>query len=354
MKFLKLYLIVFVALIGCSDEKNPDYLPKASGNPGDVLVIMDSLQWKGDLGKQVRKVFAQNVPGMPQAEPMFNLVFLHPSRQGLLHQMRNVLYVFTLDKKSSGSSFLRRKFTKNTLDKIKSDTSFHISTQKDEFSKGQYVMYLFAATEAELVGYLDSQKQTLVDFFNKVERERLIKQMPRTKSISEFVRKEFQFDILIPGTYKLADKTNDFVWFRQIGDNSDKDVIITWKPYVSEYQLLPDSLIAWRDETLRKYVFEDPEKPDTYLVTELEDSKVLARQVNFNDNFSLELRGLWRTNNRTMGGPFLSYVVVDQAKGLVYYIEGFAYNPGRNKREMIRELETILWTFKTSDKLPKQ
>jgi hypothetical protein len=351
MKIWGLLLLIVVVFASCSNDDNPDYLPKASGNPGDILVLMDSSQWKGVLGKEVRKVFAAEFPGLPQREPMFDLIFLHPTRKGLLHQMRNVLYVFTLDKKTSGSLFLRNKFTKESIAKIQNDTAFHLSTKKDEFAKGQYVMYLFAPTEGELIDYIREKKETLIDYFNKMERERTVKSMSKNRGPTQFMPKELKSDIRVPGTYKLADRTNDFVWFRHIGPNSDKDIFITWKDYVSEYQLLPDSLLAWRDETLRRYIFEDPEIPDSYLITEREDANVVARQMSFNKNFSIELRGLWRTNNHTMGGPFISYSFVDQPLGRLYYIEGFAYNPGRDKREMVRELESILWTFKTSDQL---
>jgi hypothetical protein len=354
MKFWKIYLLAIIVLAGCSADDNPDYLPKASGKPGDMLIIMDSLQWKGTLGHEVRKVFAMPVPGMPQNEPMFNIVFLHPSSAGLLHQMRNIVYVFTLDQKTSGSIFLKRKFSEQTINKIRSDTAFHLSTRKDEFAKSQHVMYLFASTEDQLIRYLHAQKQNMVDYFNKMERERLVRLMTYSaNSPSQFMPREWKSNMRVPLTYKLADKAKDFVWFRLIGPNSDRDIVIARKPYTSEYQLLPDSLIEWRDQILKQYIFEDPEKPDSYLVTELEDSKVQARQIKFNTHFSIELRGLWRTNNHTMGGPFLSYAVVDQGTGLLYYLEGFAYNPGRDKREMLRELETILWTFKTSNDLPK-
>jgi hypothetical protein len=63
------------------------------------------------------------------------------------------------------------------------------------------------------------------------------------------------------------------------------------------------------------------------------------------------MRGLWRTNNLTMGGPFLSYALVDEAEGMLYYIEGFTFSPSRNQREIMRELETILHTFRTSEEL---
>jgi hypothetical protein len=355
MKLFKIYAFVAVILSACSGNSNPDYFPKSSGKPGDVLIVMDSTQWKGTLGKEVRKVFASEVPGLPQSEPMFNLVFIHPVGKTLLHQMRNIVYVFTLDRKSSGSLLLRKKFTENTLNKIRTDTAFHLSTRKDEFAKNQHVMYLFGNTEDELIPYLRRQKQNIVDYFNKIERERMAKDLPKSgDSPSGFFARDLKNDLRVPITYKLADRTENFAWFRQIGPNSDKDIWVTWKPYVSEYQLLPDSLIAWRNETLKKYIFEDPEKPESFLVTEVTDAKVQARQLRFNNHFSIELRGLWKTNHQTMGGPFVSYSLVDQNKGMLFYLEGFVFNPGRDKREMIREVESILWSFKTSDDVLKK
>jgi hypothetical protein len=54
-----------------------------------------------------------------------------------------------------------------------------------------------------------------------------------------------------------------------------------------------------------------------------------------------------------MGGPFLGYAVTDQPQGLIYYIEGFVFAPGKDKREYMREIEAILWSFKTSEQLTK-
>jgi hypothetical protein len=70
-----------------------------------------------------------------------------------------------------------------------------------------------------------------------------------------------------------------------------------------------------------------------------------------NKHFAMEIRALWKTNTQTMGGPYVGYALIDQSKARLYYIEGFAYAPGKDKREIIRELETILWTFKTSEDL---
>jgi hypothetical protein len=219
-------------------------------------------------------------------------------------------------------------------------------------------MYLFSNTEEHLIKHLKENHQYLVDYFNNVERKRLEAKLFKTtttKGVTDLLRKENQCELRVPFGYKMVQKENDFIWFRQMDAEIDKDVFISWKKYESEYQLLPDSLIAWRDNIAKKYLFEDPANPNSHLVTEttVPFNPVRARQLTVNNKFTMELRGLWKTNNHTMGGPFISYSLVDEPRGLIYYIEGFAYSPGKDQRETVRELETILSSFRTSDQIKK-
>jgi hypothetical protein len=356
MKYISLVLASVLALLaGCDNEKNPEYLPKANGKPGEIVLIVDSIQWKGALGAELKKIFRAEVPALPQDEPMFTVIWAHPEKNmRLLTQLRNLVYVFTLDQNTRGSRTLKETIGPQTIERIKRDTSFYMSTIKDEYALGQEVMYLFGDTEENLIRHLKRDGQKIIDYFNLLERERLAKSLlgkRSTDGVSAFLRREQNIEIGIPVGYKLADRRSDFVWLRQIAPDHDKDIFVTWKPYESEYQFLPDSIIAWRDATAKKYLFEDPKNPISYLVTERDDANVLTKQVNFNNRFAMEVRGLWRTNNRTMGGPFLGYAIADEPKGLLYYIEGFAFAPGKDKREFMRELETILWSFKTSAEL---
>ncbi|MCU0356041.1 MAG: DUF4837 family protein [Cyclobacteriaceae bacterium] len=355
-------LILFLGLItlmACtpSEEKRTEMLPTATGKPGDMIIIMDSVQWNGELGREVRKIFKQEVPGLPREEPLFNIIYVYP-RKGytLLTQIRNLVFVFTLDQNSAGSQIMKESFTQETLDKIRSDSSFYLVTRRDEYSRGQEVMYLFSATQDDLINRLRKNSRQIQDYFNNVERRRLLSSLTKTnttKAVTDFLRKDNDVEIRVPFGFKLADKQPDFVWLRQMDARADKSVFISWKPYESEYQLLPDSLVAWRNSIAKKYLFEDPDEPNSYLVTELSVPYIPLRatQVNFNKRFAMELRGLWKTNTNTMGGPFISYSMVDQKKQLLYYIEGFCFSPGKDQRETIRELEAILWTFKSAQDL---
>lgn len=351
MNRILICVFLITAAIACNTQKdkNPNYLPKSTGKPGDVVIVMDSLQWKGDLGTAVKKIFHAEVPGLPTDEPMFNVIWAHPSRLKLLTQIRNLVYVFTLDQNTSGSRGLRREFTPETITEIKSDTSFYHFTREDEYSMGQEVMYLFGDTEQHLIHHLALNGQQIIDHFNEIERNRLVQNLlgqKSTKGLTAFLRNEPGIEFRVPIGFKLADKQDDFVWLREIESNKDRDVFITWKPYESEYQLLPDSIVAWRDAMAKKYLFEDPDNPISYLVTERENFDITARQMDLNGHFAMQIRALWRTNNLTMGGPYVGYALVDEAHARLYYIEGFAYAPGKEKREIMRDLDAILWTFK--------
>lgn len=343
-------LIFFLA---CSSKKrNSEYLPSASGKPGDVIVMMDSLRWKGPLGDELRKIFKAEVPGLPRDEPMFNLIHVHPRiNNTLLTQIRNLVFVFTLEPDSPGSRMLKERFNEETLQRIATDTSFFLFTEQNEFARGQEVMYLFGPTEEQLIKKLRENRENIQYFFNNLEKKRLIQNIlstTTTKGITEMLKKNYGFELRVPFGYKVADTQHDFVWLRQMDAHVDKDVFVSWKPYESEYQFLPDSILTWKDDITRRYIFEDPENPQSYLVTEttVPFKPVKARQTSINGQFAMELRGLWRTNNRTMGGPFICYAVASPETGKIFYLEGFCFSPGKDQRETIRELEAILNTFR--------
>lgn len=351
MKFWIIPALIF--FLACSSKKrNSEYLPSASGKPGDVIVMMDSLRWKGPLGDELRKIFKAEVPGLPRDEPMFNLIHVHPRiNNTLLTQIRNLVFVFTLEPDSPGSRMLKERFNEETLQRIATDTSFFLFTEQNEFARGQEVMYLFGPTEEQLIKKLRENRENIQYFFNNLEKKRLIQNIlstTTTKGITEMLKKNYGFELRVPFGYKVADTQHDFVWLRQMDAHVDKDVFVSWKPYESEYQFLPDSILTWKDDITRRYIFEDPENPQSYLVTEttVPFKPVKARQTSINGQFAMELRGLWRTNNRTMGGPFICYAVASPETGKIFYLEGFCFSPGKDQRETIRELEAILNTFR--------
>ena len=357
MKKIIIALLIVGSFVSCSDKKSEN-LPKAAGISGDMYLVMDSIQWKGSLGKLLDSTFNAEMRGLPRTEYIYNMHWVDPRKLNfILKQRRNIIFATTLDKQSHGAKIIKKIFTPDFVEKIKLDPTLYVTTSKNVFAKGQEVMYLFGNNEKELIANIRKNRQQLIDYFDKTERDRLTVSLLKSgqlKGLGDWMRKNMKADLKVPFGYKLVVNEKDFVWVRQINPNDDKDIFIARKKYISADQFKLDSLIKFRNEICKKYLFEDPDVSDSYLITEttVPFVPVETRKVNFNNQFCMEMRGLWRANNFSMGGPFVSYSLVDEVSGYFYYIEGFTFSPSRSQREIMRELETILFTFKTSGQLP--
>ncbi len=363
MTSLKIFVTLFFSILffsSCSsDEKDGANLPSASGRPGDMFIIIDSTQRKGPLGDALNAIFNAEMAGLPRAESIFHVNWIDPRKLNfVLKQRRNLIFAVSLDQRSSGAAYIKNLFTKESIEKIKSDSGFFVRTVPNVFAKGQEVMYLFGETQEELIRNINKNGKQLVDYFNKTEKARLTNSLLKAgqvKGVSDFLQKNFKCDLKAPFGYRLADKNKEFLWIRQVNPKDDKDIFIARKAYRSQDQFKSDSLIKFRDQICKKYLFEDPEMVDSYLMTEttIPFLPVTTTPITFNGHYAMEMRGLWRTNNKSMGGPFIGYALVDEPKGVFYYIEGFTFSPGKTQREIMRELEAILFTFKISSELSK-
>lgn len=355
----RLVFLIFMvaALVACSDEKDAQNLPSATGTSGDMYLVMDSLQWEGPLGDLLDSVLNAEMRGLPREEGIFRTHWVDPRKLNfILKQRRNLIFVTTLDGRGQGATILRKLYSPESLERIKTDTALFFTTQSNLFARGQEVLFLFARTERDLIAKIGRNSPRLIEYFNKTEVTRLAKSLMksgRLKGMSSWLQQNYQADLQVPFGYKLVERNPEFVWVRQINTQDDRDVFVARMPYTSQDQFSKKNLITFRDGVCKKYLFEDPDMSDSYLVTEttIPFIPVEARPVTFNNHYAVEVRGLWRTNTKSMGGPFVGFAMVDEATQQFYYIEGFTFSPGREQREIMRELEAILSTFRLSTEI---
>lgn len=351
MKSRILIFIGSIFMLSCTEINRGK--PEAIGLPGRVNIIITPELKNGPVGKILDSLLTAELEVTPRDESIFNIKFVAPDEINRSHKsMRNLIVAFTFSDKSVDAGKVKSLITTASLEKIKSDTSLYVVTQSDTWARGQDVMYLFSENPEMLAKKIIQNSSRLVSFFNEKEKERLRRGVVKSnanKSLAESISKKNGFSIRIPFGYQLADQQEDFVWLRQINPFDDKNVWIARKKFTSLEDFKQINLIRFRNEVCRKYLFEDPEKPDTYLITETSVSykPVVTREVNFNGKYSVEMKGLWKTNIPSMGGPFIGYAVVDESTGYFYYIEGFVFSPSKPQREILRELDVILHTFST-------
>ncbi len=65
------------------------------------------------------------------------------------------------------------------------------------------------------------------------------------------------------------------------------------------------------------------------------------------------MRGLWRVMNDFMGGPYVSLAELDVKNQRVVVAFGYVYAPSKNKRNLINQVEAMIYSFKFNDQKEK-
>lgn len=343
-----LLIIASMVFWSCEEgEGSSSSKPKARGAIGEIVLVIDSVKWNGEVGDALKEVFQSDVPGLIRGESMFDIRKIDPSAMSrIFKSSTNIIYVTTFDDKRIASQNINSVFSKEAKDKAANDPNLYLLRNEDEFAQGQEVIYLFGNNEEELISNLKKNKGKLQNLFQVRERERLEKLLLARKSSEATVFAEkLGLNINVPASYQVVKSEDNFLWLRQPTPTTQRPDISLFfysTDYTSELQVFPDSLIALRDKITKTHIFGDPNNPNSHLVIEKVDPSPIFKNFLINDNYSVEIRGGWKTNNLSMGGSFLAYVIVDSKRGKLYYMEGFVYYPNEAHRESIREIETIL------------
>ena len=358
MIFLRYLLVIasFFCLVSCDLDETAnrrDNLPTAAGRSGEILVVMDSTFWENEVGDSLRAVFAEQVPYIPRKEPLFKLIHTAPRTfQSFLKRQKNIIFVTAVNDKNRGNKRLKRQFSRESLDMIKDDPELYMFSKKDDFAKGQEILHIFGQDKETLIHNLSKNKRQLQQHFIDIEAKRLNRALFGVKyeqGLSNRIGSKLGCEIKLPLGFEVGIEDENFVWLRDFSPDIDKSIFIAWLDYSSEEMFSMDSLLRIRTEISKPYILYKPEDKESYLLTETDNFDVFRQEINFKGNYAVELKGLWKVNKYYMGGPFVSYSLVNQATNRFYYIEAFLFSPGKPQRDIMRELEAILKTFNLAE-----
>ncbi|MDA0314395.1 MAG: DUF4837 family protein [Bacteroidetes bacterium] len=350
MKAIRLSLLSFFCLFlfSCEQEDGSNGTkPKARGSIGEIVLAIDSIKWAGPVGEELRAIFEEDLPGMLRSESIFKIHRVDPrAMTRMLKMYTNLVYVTTFDDKKGGSQVINAQFTPESKAKAAADPNIYSLRMEDEFALGQEVLYLFGNNEEELISNLRKHKDKLQNLFEVRERTRLAKPLLARKNATAQSdgRKNLGIEIMPPVSYQIAKSESGFLWLRQPSPTENRPDISVYyfvTDYTKEEQTFPENILALRDSLAKTHIFGDPEDPTSFMKSE-KQIPAAFRNLVINDNFTVEIRGTWKTNNMSMGGSYLGYLMIDQKKGKLYYMEGFVYYPNELHRNALREIQTIL------------
>jgi len=323
--FTLLFLSAIVISITSCDEINERVLPTISGKSGDLLVVVDSNYWNYKTGAAIQTIFSTEQVGLPQREAKFNLIKIpHRSFARIFHTMRNVIMVDIDPKKKT-----------------------KISISEDVWAETQLVVTITAPDDKTAAATIKKNAATLLDYFNDRERKRLQGKyrVNANSKNAKYLEKQFGVKISLDDLYVVAKETDDFIWMRKdkmAGEHPiSYGMMIYTYPYTSDSTFDVHQLVAKRNEMTKEHVVGSVE--GSYVQTYLEYVP-REKEINLKGIYVKELRGLWQMKGDFMGGPFVSYTMVDEPNNRVITIDGYIYAPKFDKRELIRELEALALT----------
>lgn len=344
---LKLFfsLLLVASLSACfSKRPNESYLPPAKGHICEILLVIDSSLWHGQLGDTLRYIFSSAYLGLPQYEPSFDLDVVNPLEMSVLQkQSRNIVFVTVIDNVGQGNRAILANFTNESLEIIEEDSSVFSFYKMNAYAEGQQVLHLFGKNTDELIHNLSINKVHIRAMLLESEKRRLANLLftNEQKELTNDIRLQFGFSLRIPQDYKIIKQDSSFFWLKTQEQQVGKNLFISQKDYQSVDDFKPENILAWRQQIANRYLMDDSGKPEN-VSTIQKIIPPIYKAINLGGLYVLEIRALWQTPDLSKGGTLISYVWVNEATQKMIYLEAFISAPGQDKRDLMLEMETLL------------
>ncbi|MDX1429673.1 MAG: DUF4837 family protein, partial [Rhodothermales bacterium] len=161
-----------VFLVGCGEIS---YRPSAVGKTGDVVVVMDSVLWNGQIGDALRDELGRYIMTLPNPEPMFSISYEPLRSQAIVDRVtarKNVVFAAALSDTTVESRFVRSAFSPDAQATIENGQSAFVE-RDDVWRRNQQVVYLAAPSRENLTELIRESGSDMRNSFNVAERLRL-------------------------------------------------------------------------------------------------------------------------------------------------------------------------------------
>ena len=323
-------LVVVIALAvlvsACGNNSGTAKKDRSVGGTSEIMIVtQNDEQWNGSIGDSLRHFFLDYQYGLPQPEARNELA--HINLAGFSDMFKKHKNIIEVEINPS-------------LGKAVAETAV------DLWAAPQRYIKISAPNITAWVELFDKQKEVYQQWFDQVERERIMNVFRPTKdeAIANAIAKKFGFTLTVPQGFYIAKDEPDFMWIRKEQERSSACLVIYQTPYKDTVQFSTPSLVAMRDMMMQQYI---PGPLDgSYMATETEFVPPMVTTVrDFPAGYTVEMRGMWRVVNDFMGGPFVSYTFADSRTGNLVTVEGYYYEPNQKKRNQLLQLQSILYSL---------
>ncbi len=329
------FLFVFAIFFSCSNEAEdgakdsatpPENTsnrtrPSSNGGPLDLIVVCTNSVWEGVAGDAIREIYASAQHGLPQGEPLFNVIHIESSKFNyILKRSRNIIVL------------------------EKNPDNIGAKLQKNSWAKPQLVAFYSAADHQGIADLIEPSKEEVFENFMTLEIATMQKRLKRGKFLpNPKVLTDHKVRMNIPSGFELDQENENLLVFWNKTVKTDQGIIIHFSPLNDDNLTVGSNTIPLRDSITKLYIH--GQKEGSYMKTEMLIPPMISN-MEISDQFALETRGLWKTVGEFKGGPFINYTIYDEKNKQVIFLDAFIYSPETKKRNFLLELEAILRSLK--------
>lgn len=322
---------IFFLLLLTSCTLSESGLRPSTGSVNELLIVTnDKIQWEGALGDTLRSFFSAYQIGLPQPEPIFDLVNIADENFKDLFQKYHNIFIVDINP----------QFTEASSE-----------TNQNLWSDPQRVIKITAPDLSSFYSEFNLKKDTFIKLFIDLERKRtlIINQLDLDYKLAGIVEKKFAINLPLPEGFYLAKESTNFMWLRHKVTRAKQDVELSILLYSADYVdtdvFNPKNILQRRNLITLEHI-PGPSPLSFMKVARDHMPPVFDTILDFPGGYAVETRGLWEVENDFMGGPFINYTFIDKANNKVITLDGYIYNPNEDKKNFLRQLESIFFAVK--------
>ena len=326
LQLITLAIALMAILVSCKNKAGQSIDRSVGGTSEVLFVTQNDEQWNGQMGQAVRDFFEDVQYGLPQPEKTFRVAHININAlNDMFKKHRNLIFAEIIPDMP------------NPI----------IESQYDWQAKPQYAIRIKAKDAETWVKIFDDQKDELKKIFDKNERARFMdffRPMANAK-VMETLKNVYGFTMTVPEGYYVATNKDYCTWLRKEEVDKSFGLVVYQLPYKSTDDLNEENLIATCDSVLKKYI---PGPADgSYMALDTEFVPPYFEIIpDFPAGYAVEMRGQWKTVGEFMGGPYVAYTIINPDATRWITVMGYIYYPNKPKRDLLRQVETIIWSLK--------
>ena len=321
-RFFSLVFAV-LALVSCKSSQKA-LLPNVSGKAGEVLVVIEKNDWEGAVGNAARDLLACDCPWFLMREPLYSLSNVtHGGFADIFKVHRNIVFF--------------------DIDPMVAETG--VKYLHDVWASPQAVVKIAAPDAQTAVDLIGKEGAKISAFIEQAERDRVIRNTLRyeEKELAAMVEEIFGGCLHFPTGYQFKKKTSDFIWIADEKQYTIQGVFVYRYPALgTKDDFSRANIVAHRNEVLRNNVpgmFEN-----TYMTTGTLPTPSVE-YLKYQGRAFAQTRGYWEVANDYMGGPFVSHSFYSPDGIYVIVCDAFVYAPKYDKRQYLRQVESLLYSW---------